>query len=118
MAMAAAAATFDVQAIARSSQTVASAVDRQLAALFTPIAVRIVPGATVDFGTLSVNAVPWAEVAVDGRWIGRTPLASLSLSAGSHRLIFRHPDFGELETVAVVTANETAYATVHFTPTN
>ena len=69
----------------------------------------------VVMGTLNVNAIPWAEVWVDGQPIGQTPIGNIPISVGSHRLTFRHPDFGELQTVAIVTADETAYATMHFT---
>lgn len=46
-------------------------------------------------GTLFVNASPWAEVFVDGKSIGVTPLGNVSVSAGTHELLFRHPQFGE-----------------------
>jgi hypothetical protein len=42
-----------------------------------------------------INALPWAEVWVDGTKMGETPLANLSLVLGTHELIFRHPQFGE-----------------------
>jgi hypothetical protein len=117
----------------------AVAVDRKLVALFTPVAVRLVPGASRDrlpvpagqeaviaapvapavpMGRLNVNAVPWAEISVDGRRVGRTPLEGLSISAGSHRITFYHPAFGAHHTVTVVTANETAHAVMHFTASN
>lgn len=51
---------------------------------------------------VSINAQPWAEVAVDGRVLGDTPLANLMLPIGVHRVVFRHPDLGErVETVTV-----------------
>jgi serine/threonine-protein kinase len=37
-------------------------------------------------GTLSVNAVPWARIFVDGRPLGQTPRSGLSLPVGSHTL--------------------------------
>jgi hypothetical protein len=42
-----------------------------------------------------VNAQPWAEVLVDGRLLGETPLANLQLPIGVHQFVFRHPEFGE-----------------------
>lgn len=39
-----------------------------------------------ETGTLSVNAQPWAEVWVDGKYQGETPL-ELELSAGRHRTV-------------------------------
>jgi len=37
-------------------------------------------------GTLSVNAVPWAVVYIDGRKVGETPIEGLRLRAGVHHL--------------------------------
>jgi hypothetical protein len=49
----------------------------------------------VPTGTVNVNALPWAEVWMDERKLGDTPLAALSLPIGSHQFIFRHPSLGE-----------------------
>jgi hypothetical protein len=46
-------------------------------------------------GRVSVNAVPWAQVSIDGKAIGETPFANLPLPAGEHQITFRHPQFGE-----------------------
>lgn len=53
---------------------------------------------------LSINARPWAEVTLDGKPIGQTPIANLNVSLGSHQLVFRHPDLGEREQSVTVTA--------------
>jgi PEGA domain-containing protein len=63
--------------------------------------ITIEPGKTarvevaVPTGILSVNASPWAAVSVDQREVGETPLGNIELPAGSHDVVFRHPDFGE-----------------------
>lgn len=57
---------------------------------------------------VQVNAQPWAEVIVDGRVAGETPLANLQLAIGVHQFVFRHPEFGERTqtvTVRLDTAN-------------
>jgi PEGA domain len=46
-------------------------------------------------GTLHVNALPWAEVFVDGERHGETPLGSIALRIGSHQVTLRNPEFGE-----------------------
>ncbi len=46
-------------------------------------------------GALFVNASPWAEVFVDGKSIGVTPLGNVAVTAGPHELLFRHPQLGE-----------------------
>ncbi len=61
---------------------------------------------------LSINAVPWAEVFVDGERVGETPLANLMQSLGSHEIVFRHPQFGERRLNTVVTLRETARVSV------
>jgi hypothetical protein len=55
-------------------------------------------------GRLNVNALPWAEVWVDGRRVGETPLANLELSAGRHEVILRHPTLGEHRRQVIVAA--------------
>ena len=71
--------------------------------------IDIKPGATATVkidarASMSANARPWAEVLVDGRAVGQTPLANLSLSLGTHEIVFRHPDLGERKQTIVVTA--------------
>ena len=56
----------------------------------------------MPLATLSLNAVPWAEVWVDGRKVGDTPLGNLSLPAGPHEVLFRHPQLGEQRQTVVV----------------
>jgi len=73
-----------------------------------PQRIEIVAGhtASVDVtppsGLLSVNATPWADVLIDGRPAGQTPLGNLKLAVGPHKITFRHPEFGERITEVVV----------------
>jgi serine/threonine-protein kinase len=53
-------------------------------------------------GRLAVNAVPWAEVFIDGVSAGITPLGELSVRVGSHDVVFRHPQLGERRQNVVV----------------
>lgn len=55
-------------------------------------------------GTIAVNALPWAEVWVDGDKIGETPIGKLEIAVGSHDVVFRHPDLGERQQTVIVTA--------------
>jgi hypothetical protein len=57
-------------------------------------------------GALSVNAVPWAEVFVDGRSIGVTPLGEVAVPVGSHEIAWRHPQLGEKRQTVVVLAEK------------
>jgi hypothetical protein len=44
---------------------------------------------------VNFNASPWAEVWIGERRIGETPLANVSVPAGQHEVVFRHPQLGE-----------------------
>jgi hypothetical protein len=58
----------------------------------------------VPNGSLSLNALPWANVWVDGRAMGSTPVANIDLAIGNHEVIWRHPQLGERRQTAAVTA--------------
>jgi hypothetical protein len=80
--------------------------------------VQVSPGKVtaikIDYpkGTIALNAVPWAEVWVDGEKIGDTPIGNLSLVIGPHEIVFRHPDLGEQRHAATVTLNSPARLSV------
>jgi hypothetical protein len=52
---------------------------------------------------LSINALPWAEVWLDGVRIGETPIGNRPVTIGSHDLLFRHPEYGERRQTVTVT---------------
>jgi serine/threonine protein kinase len=54
-------------------------------------------------GTMSLNAIPWADVWVDGEKVGETPIGNLQLPVGAHEVIFRNPDLGEQRHAVSVT---------------
>ncbi len=70
--------------------------------------VTIQPGVVARFsvklpnGSMSINALPWAEVLVDGVRIGETPIANYSVPLGPHELLLRNPRFGEQRRTVVV----------------
>jgi uncharacterized cupredoxin-like copper-binding protein len=76
--------------------------------------ISVAPGKTAEIAVtlppaaLSINAQPWAEVWVDGTRIGETPIANLTVTPGSHEVLFRHPDLGERRETVVVTLRQTA----------
>ena len=76
----------------------------------TTMTVRIEGGKTLKravalpSGSLSVNAVPWASVSVDGGEIGTTPLANVTLPIGTHEVVWRHPQLGERRRTIAITA--------------
>ena len=46
-------------------------------------------------GVVSLNAMPWAEVWIDGARVGETPIGNLAVPIGAHEVVFRHPQYGE-----------------------
>jgi hypothetical protein len=64
-------------------------------------------------GSLSLNATPWAEVFVDGQRIGETPVGNVAVRAGTHEIVFRHPQHGEVRQSVVVKAGEAGRVTVN-----
>ena len=54
-------------------------------------------------GTIALNAVPWAEVWIDGEKVGDTPIGNHALPLGRHDVLFRHPELGEQHHAATVT---------------
>jgi serine/threonine protein kinase len=65
---------------------------------------KVVPiGIELPNGVVNINAVPWAEVFVDGRAVGETPIGNLQLPIGPHEVVFRNPQFGERRQAISVT---------------
>jgi hypothetical protein len=58
--------------------------------------------------------MPWAEVSLDGRALGATPLGNINATAGSHEVVFRHPNYGEQRRTVIVSAGGTARLSVDF----
>jgi hypothetical protein len=59
-------------------------------------------------GHVNLNASPWAEVWIDGRKVGDTPIANLQLPLGVREVTFRHPQFGERRVTVTVKGNAAA----------
>jgi hypothetical protein len=75
------------------------------AALVRVDEVQAQPSQLRSGGTVNLNASPWAEVWLDGRRIGETPIGNLAVPIGPHEIVFRHPEFGEKKhAVSVTTA--------------
>ena len=87
----------------------------------TATTVVVGPGRTqavtvdVPSGQLSINALPWANVWLDGQPIGATPLANIDVPVGDHDVIWRHPELGERRESVRVTVDTPARVGVDFT---
>jgi hypothetical protein len=60
-------------------------------------------GVEMPQGVINLNAAPWAEVWIDGKRVGETPIGNLAVSIGPHEVIFRHPQLGEKRQAVSVT---------------
>ena len=69
------------------------------AGVLTPLTI------TPPMGRISINADPWAQVLIDDKPIGDTPLANVSVSLGEHQVVFRHPQLGERRETVMVRAD-------------
>jgi len=63
------------------------------------------PNVPIPSGSLSINSTPWAEVFVDGRSVGTTPLGNLPIAVGSHEITYRHPQMGDRRQSIIVKAH-------------
>jgi hypothetical protein len=84
------------------------------------VSVQLAPGKTVAAnvalpnGSLSLNAQPWADVTIDGRPAGTTPLGNLAVPIGQHEIVWRHPQLGERRQTVVVKAQSPTRVAVSF----
>ncbi len=65
-------------------------------------------------GTLNINSIPVSNVILDGKPLGQTPKVGVSVSPGSHTVIFVHPEHGRKAKSVTVEAGKTAAAIVRF----
>jgi serine/threonine-protein kinase len=63
-------------------------------------------------GHLLVTVVPWADVTVDGRVVGQTPLARVPLTPGPHSVVLAHPDYHPYPRKVTIRAGETFHLAV------
>jgi hypothetical protein len=70
----------------------------------------------VPNGHVSINAVPWADVTIDGNAAGETPIANFALPIGTHEIVFKHPQLGEKRQTVVVKAEGLLRVTQTFAP--
>jgi hypothetical protein len=67
---------------------------------------------TIPRVAMNINALPWAEVFIDGARIGDTPLANVMQTIGDHEIVFRHPQLGEKRQVTRVSARDSLRVSV------
>jgi hypothetical protein len=57
-------------------------------------------------GRLKLRIDPWAEIEIDGKGYGSTPMAPISLAPGKYTVRMKHPSFKPLQRKVVVKAGE------------
>ena len=72
--------------------------------------ITIEPRANVSF-----NAVPWAEVWIDGTRAGETPIANLPVALGTRDIVFKNPQFGERRMTTLIKSTSPDAVSVDFT---
>jgi PEGA domain len=66
----------------------------------------------VPTAKINVNAIPWADVTIDGANVGQTPIGNLSIAIGAHEIVYRHPQLGEQrQTITVTVAGPNRFST-------
>jgi len=75
-----------------------------------PVA-RVAPPAPMAPGYLSINSKPWAEMSVDGRVVGNTPLLRIRVTPGRHKLGFRRDGFAPRSDWVTVAPGDTVRIT-------
>jgi serine/threonine-protein kinase len=55
----------------------------------------------VGTGTVTITSLPWARVAIDGRYVGDTPLKRKKLPVGKHKVRLANPETGQSATRTV-----------------
>ncbi|MEL6547219.1 MAG: PEGA domain-containing protein, partial [Myxococcota bacterium] len=55
---------------------------------------------------LTVGCTPWAEVTLDGKPLGNTPLRRVSVPTGAHTLELRHPPSGRSKRLELTVADD------------
>ena len=84
---------------------------RVLVTVDTVVSLRINP----PNGSVNVTAKPWAQVWIDGRPAGDTPLDA-SVSLGEHEIVFRNPQLGVSRQKVVVQVGSPARVSASFIP--
>jgi hypothetical protein len=80
--------------------------------------VQVAPGkiaavpVKLPMGSVAINAIPWAEVWIDGNRVGETPIGNQPATIGNHEIVFRNPELGEKTQTVTVTLTTPARLSV------
>jgi len=99
---------FDGQALSEIEQQCVGLVHQLAAERLTPAdyRARVQDLTRPRYGTLRVNAEPWAEVALDGQTVGETPLTLQAVPVGEHRLRVAREGYEPVERAVTIREGE------------
>ena len=66
------------------------------------------------YGELIIDADPWAEVFLDGKKVGYTPLWLKRITSGRHKLRFANPNHPDIEREITLRRGEVGRVKVKF----
>ena len=66
-------------------------------------------------GIANINAVPWANISIDGEDAGQTPLANVKIRLGVREIVFKNPQFPDRKVVVNVKSGTPVTVSVDFT---
>jgi hypothetical protein len=88
---------------------------REMRRVDVPVNRGVAVAVALPQGMLNINAVPWADVFVDGQSIGQTPVSQLALPIGPHEILYRHPQHGDRRITVIVKVGTPGRSFVDFT---
>lgn len=68
----------------------------------------------VSTGYINISAIPWANVIIDGKKVGTTPILNLKLNVGKRTIIFQHQDYEEIKKVVTIKKGQNETLVVNF----
>ena len=60
-----------------------------------------------NYGSLTVNAIPWANISIDGKHSGTTPITLDTLKTGIYTVKLENPKFPDWETKVTIAKGKT-----------
>ena len=81
-----------------------------------PLVAQATPSGRPTTGAANFTATPWAEVWMDGKKLGETPLMNHPVPLGKREFVFRNPNLGERRVTVTIRADSVASVSVDMRP--
>ena len=78
--------------------------------------VQATPASRATSGAANFSATPWAEVWMNGKKLGETPLVKHPVPLGKQEFVFKHPRLGERRVTVTIDADSVASLSVDMNP--